>query len=462
MRNLLALALIVCLAVPGRAADISESTEGRNAASNSVGGDSRINLRRTAVVNVVEACRDAVVNVNTTTTIRQRFGPWDDDPFFRQFFGRPLERDVQRRSLGSGFIIHAAGYVVTNAHVVQDADQVQVNLADDKTLDAKVLVCDLEHDLAVLKIDPPPDEKLQAVTLGDSSDLMQGEPVIAIGNPLGYHHSISAGIVSATGRPLQVDPQHTLEGLIQTDAPINPGNSGGPLLNAYGQVIGINTAIRGDAQNIGFAIPVNNLRQLLPQLLSPLAISRVELGGELYEQHTITPPAHIETQLFWLDDKVARPAPVTAINGKPVHDIVEATVALLAIKPGDHIELSSDQGKSFTLEARAPQISDAQRLAQSILGLTPRAITAADRAKLKLGSATGLLIESVESRGPAAQAGLRQGDVLVQLGRYRLESLADLAALLSKVRGGEQADVYVIRDQQLGRARLQLRGGPVG
>ncbi|MCC6681329.1 MAG: trypsin-like peptidase domain-containing protein [Phycisphaeraceae bacterium] len=417
------------------------------------------NLRRTAVVDVVEACRQAVVNVNTTTTIRQRFGPWGDDPFFRQFFGRSLERDVQRRSLGSGFIIHPAGYVVTNAHVVQDADQVQVNLADDRTLDARVLACDLEHDLAVLKIDPPDDELLQAVTLGDSSDLMQGEPVIAIGNPLGYHHSISAGIISATGRPLQVDSQRSLEGLIQTDAPINPGNSGGPLLNAYGQVIGINTAIRGDAQSIGFAIPVNNLRQLLPQLLSPLAVSRVELGGELYEQRTISPPARIETQLFWLDDKIARPAPLTAINGRPVRDIVEATVALLAVKPGDRIELSDGQGQPVQLMARAPKISDAQRLAQSILGLTPRPITAADRAGLKLGTATGLLIESIEASGPAAQAGLRQGDVLVQLGRYRINSLEDLAALLSQVRGGEQADLYVIRDQQLGRARLVLRAG---
>jgi len=416
------------------------------------------NLRMTPAARVFQANRDAVVNVNTTKIVRQRFGPMIDDPVFRRFFQRRFERDVRRTSLGSGFIVHPAGYIATNAHVVAGADEVEVNLANDKTLKARVLASDIEHDVAILKVQPPDGATLKAVSLGDSSDLMQGEPAIAIGNPLGYEHTLTRGVISAVDRPLPIDASHKLRGLIQTDAPINPGSSGGPLFNAYGQVIGINTAVRGDAQNIGFAIPVNQFRALMPELLSPLAMNRVELGGRIVEQRKLAPPATIETTLRWEPDDEGgqgEPMVVTHIAGKRVRDTVEAAVALLAVGAGDRVTLRGPGG-AIELRATRPRVNDAQKLASRMMGMTPREPTPADRAQLELGSASGLLIESVRMGGPADKAGLRPGDLIVQLGRFRVDDLERLALLLSKARGGERAEMFVIRDGRIGRTRIEL------
>jgi serine protease Do len=225
-----------------------------------------VNLRKTVIVEVVAKTKDAVVNISTTKMIRERVSPFGQDPFFRQFDVGPMER-FSANSLGSGFIVHRDGYVVTNNHVIDHARQISVELDDGRKLPAQLISADPEADLAVLRIS---DKKpFPAIELGDSADLMIGEPAIAIGNPLGYSHSVSSGIVSALHRDLEDEQaQEKLKNLIQTDAAINPGNSGGPLLNAYGQVVGINTAIRSDAQNIGFAIPVNRLRDLIPELMS--------------------------------------------------------------------------------------------------------------------------------------------------------------------------------------------------
>jgi serine protease Do len=416
------------------------------------------NLRMTPTVKVFRAVRDSVVNVNTTQTVRQRFGFFNDDPFFRRFFGGPgVERE--RTSLGSGFIIHADGYIVTNAHVVDGADSVEVRLGDKTQLPARVLASDADHDLAVLRIDVPEGRTLEPVALGTSQDLMPGEPVIAIGNPMGYEHSVTTGIISALNRPLPLRRDHELQHMIQTDTPINPGNSGGPLLNAYGQVIGINTAIRGDAQNIGFAIPVDDLRKLIFDLLSPLALNRVDLGGRVVEKASIAPPANVAVQLQWQPDgEDVEPRPFDRINGQPVANIFDACIRLLQIKPGQTATLTQGDA-SFTLTARAPKISDAQRLAQAMMGLTPRELTSADRARLRIDFAGGLLVDSVARGGPAARAGLQPGDMIVQLGRYRIADLQDLAVLLDNAKGGMQADVYVVRQGRLGRVRIRLASG---
>ncbi len=424
-----------------------------------------VNLRETPTVKVVKRVRDAVVNINTTQTVRQPFGPFGNDPFFRRFYRGPMiERE--RTSLGSGFILHADGYIVTNAHVVTSADEVEVKLNNGSILPARVLAADAEHDLAVLRVDVPEGVKLQPVELGDSSDLMPGEPVIAIGNPLGYEHSVTTGIISATNRPLRVSRRLELTDLIQTDTPINPGNSGGPLLNAYGQVIGINSAIRGDAQNIGFAIPVNRMRELITELLSPLAVNRVDLGGQVIEHRTLLPPSTVKVTLKWQSsDKTQAPVPFDRIDGHPVANIVEAYVKLLSCSPGKTVTLSQGASK-VELVAKVPPISNAQRLAQDILGLTPRELTAADRARLKLATAKGVLIGSVDRGGPAQQAGLRKGDLIVQLGRYRIADMSDLAVLLGVIRRDAVGDIYVMRNGRLGRVRIKINApspsrGPV-
>ncbi|QNN21050.1 trypsin-like serine protease [Planctomycetales bacterium ZRK34] len=420
--------------------------------------DQPVNLRRTPVVRVFQENRDAVVNVNTATIVRQRFGLFGDDPFSRLFDVRPFERKVKRTSLGSGFIIHAEGYIVTNAHVVEGADDVEVILSSGRHLKAEVLAADAQQDLAILKVDPPVGVTLHPVTLGNASDLMIGEPVVAIGNPLGYEHSVTAGIVSATNRDLPFDQTWELKGLIQTDASINPGNSGGPLLNAYGQVIGITSAIRGDAQNIGFAIPVDRLRQLIPEMLSPLAIRQLDFGGEIIEQSRTEPPAKITTTLRWQAAGQTEPGDViTAIGDKPVRNIVDAYVSLLAYDDGDRVDLSNEFKKwTVTLHKASP--TDAQRVVRAMIGVEVRQPSAGDRAQLKLGRLEGVLITGVQRDGPADKAGLRRGDVIVQLGRHRISDESGLAVLLARAGAGVAADVFVVRDGRMGRTRLTLRG----
>ncbi|MDP7348694.1 MAG: trypsin-like peptidase domain-containing protein, partial [Phycisphaeraceae bacterium] len=241
-------------AVPGACAllltlIVTSHGDGHEAESRPV--DLAVN-RRTPVVRVFEQSRNAVVNISTTQIVQLR-DPLGFD-LFEQFFHMPRRRTFRRQSVGSGFVLHEAGYIVTNAHVVARTAERKVLFADERAFDAQVVALDHEHDLAVLKIDA--DGPLATLPLGTSHDLMVGETVIAIGNPLGLSDTVTAGVISAVDRELEFGDGKSFKGLIQTDASINPGNSGGPLLNILGDLIGVNTAMRGDAQNIGFAIPV--------------------------------------------------------------------------------------------------------------------------------------------------------------------------------------------------------------
>ncbi len=411
------------------------------------------NLRRTFVVKVVEANRDSVVNINTTQIIRQRF---DQDPFFRFFGGMPQQQDVKRTSLGSGFIVHASGVIVTNAHVVDGADEVEVIMADGSRLPAQILAADTQDDLAVLKIEAPANHKLRPVELGDSSDLMIGEPVIAIGDPLGFQHTVTTGVVSATNRVVQVSQEWKLTGLVQTDTAINPGNSGGPLMNAYGQVIGICSAIRGDAQNIGFAIPVGKLRELIPELMNPRAVNQVDVGGQLVEKTKVEPPAKLHTEVFWKPAGAATMEPITSINGVKVANIVEASVELLKCQKGQKLVLGGP-GANVEVLVKAAEMSNGQRLAKAVMGIEVRELSAAELAKMGGKKSAGLLITGVAATGPGADGGLKAGDVISQVGRYRITDLSSLAVLLGEIKDAVPADVFVIRKGQVGRARLTLR-----
>src|SRR5687768_953053 len=288
-----------------------------------------INLRRTVTVNVVQKTKDAVVYVNTSKMIRT--SPFGDDPFFRNLVP---PQNVQVTSLGSGFLIHEDGYCVTNNHVIDRAREIIVDLPDGRKLDADLVAADPDNDLAILRIKS--DKPLPYLELGDSADLMIGEPVIAVGNPLGFSHSVSTGIVSALHRKLE-DPRIKLEELIQTDAAINPGNSGGPLLNAYGQVIGINTAIRGDAQNIGFAIQVNRLRDLISSLLDPRQAAKIDLPIRWAERRKVTPPATVTSEVLSFAGE--KRLVVASINGARPRNIVDAYAMILKTKPGGDLNL---------------------------------------------------------------------------------------------------------------------------
>ncbi|MFP4253365.1 MAG: HhoA/HhoB/HtrA family serine endopeptidase [Halothece sp.] len=227
----------------------------------------------------VEKVGGAVVRIDTERTVTQT-NPFADDPFFRRFFGEDflpnMPRERRLRGQGSGFIIDSDGIILTNAHVVQQADQVSVNLKDGRTFDGQVLGADPVTDLAVIKVEG---HDLPTVPLGDSDQVKVGDWAIAVGNPLGLDNTVTLGIISTLSRPSSKVgiPDKRLD-FLQTDAAINPGNSGGPLLNDRGEVIGINTAIRADANGIGFAIPVNKAKEIYPRLAQGKRVSHPYIG----------------------------------------------------------------------------------------------------------------------------------------------------------------------------------------
>ena len=235
-------------------------------------------LGPSSVADMVEKASPAVVNIETTV-VGKSFGGSEffNDPFFRQFFGNDIviPRQNEQHGIGTGFIINEEGYVVTNQHVIDGASTITVNLNGNKKYQARVVGQDYELDLAVLKIDA--EEKLATLKLGDSDTMRVGEWVVAIGNPYGLDHTVTAGVVSAKGRPIQIE-NRVYKNLIQTDAAINPGNSGGPLLSTKGEVIGINTAVDAQAQGIGFAISINTAKEVLDELINKGKVIRPYIG----------------------------------------------------------------------------------------------------------------------------------------------------------------------------------------
>ena len=245
------------------------------------------------VSDVVNRVGDSVVRIDASRTVATNAPAMFNDPFFRQFFGSQMPNipnERTQRGLGSGFVVSSDGLILTNAHVVDGSDKVTVTLKDGRTFEGEVMGTDSFTDVAVIKIEP--EEELPAVSFADSETLQPGEWAIAIGNPLGLDNTVTTGIVSGTGRSsAQVGVADKRVSFIQTDAAINPGNSGGPLLNAKGEVIGINTAIIQNAQGLGFAIPINAARDIAEELIangrvehSFLGIQMVQLSPEIKQQ----------------------------------------------------------------------------------------------------------------------------------------------------------------------------------
>ncbi|MDH5211008.1 MAG: Do family serine endopeptidase [Betaproteobacteria bacterium] len=292
----------------------------------------------------------SVVNIFTSKEVRAQRNPLLNDPLFRRFFGDPFGDDVQRAaSLGSGVIVSPTGYILTNHHVVEAADEIEVALSDGKKLLAKVVGNDPETDLAVLRVDA---EQLPAIRFGQSDGLRVGDAVLAIGNPFGVGQTVTSGIVSALGRSgLHIN---TFENFIQTDAAINPGNSGGALVDAHGNLVGINTAIysrSGGSMGIGFAIPVSTAKMVLDQIVKSGTVTRGWIGVEVQE---ITPAV---AESFRLGDArgtiiagVLRGGPadragvkpgdlLTAINGAPVSDPQGMLNLVAALAPGSSAKM---------------------------------------------------------------------------------------------------------------------------
>jgi serine protease Do len=414
-------------------------------------------VRRTPVVDVFEASRDAVVNISSTEIVTQRSYS-GIDRFFDDMFdmpSRPRTRQYTRQSIGSGFVLHADGYIVTNAHVVRGTTDRKVTFANGEEYEAEIIALDVQRDLAVLKIDA--DHTLHTLPLGRSDDIMVGETVIAIGNPLGFEHTVTAGVVSAQGRDIQISREHALTNLIQTDASINPGNSGGPLLNVLGELIGINTAIRGDAQNIGFAIPVDQLREILPDLLDVERRQRIVSGVRV---GTLQSPVVLDVD----DDSPADKAGLRAgdiirtLNRAPVSEGVDYYIELIGHHAGDKLDMQVERNGrlvdlSYKLTPRPDP--DGRRLALEKLGIEVHPLPEDLVADLGLRRNVGLLVVNVEAGSPADNLGLQRRDVVLAIGRRYVTTLEDLGFQLEYLDAGDELDITILRvDRQRGKMKL--------
>jgi serine protease Do/serine protease DegQ len=404
----------------------------------------------------------AVVNISTKTKIEVAEHPLMRDPFFRHFFEIPnMPRQRESSSLGSGVIVDASnGYIITNNHVIDKADEITVTLNDARQLSAKLIGTDPESDIAVVKVEP---KNLTELPIADSSQLQVGDFVVAIGNPFGLGQTVTSGIVSALGRSgLGIEGY---EDFIQTDASINPGNSGGALVNLRGELVGINTAIlapNGGNVGIGFAIPSNMAAQIKNTLVEHGSVKRGQLGVNIQD---LTPDL---AQAFGL--KQAQGAVITAvqakspaakaglepgdivvaINDKPIKSSQEIrnTIGLLPV--GEEVKLEILRGgetQKIKAEIAAPKLvqEDGQKVHPKLAGLLLRNATSSD-------SAQGVLIEKIHTGSYAFQAGLRPGDAIVAANRQAVSSLDELKRatsgsrdLLLNIQRGDAAFMLVLR-----------------
>jgi Do/DeqQ family serine protease len=415
---------------------------------------------------MVKRVSPAVVNIATRGTIKEQPGrnPLLDDPFFRRFFdappnSKPHERQFQ--SAGSGVIVDAKnGYIITNHHVVENASEITITLLDNRTFSAKVIGSDEGADIAVLQAKQP---NLVAMAFGDSTKLEVGDYVVAIGNPFGLQHTVTAGIVSALGRS-GINPEAGgYEDFIQTDASINPGNSGGALVNLHGELIGINAAIlsrSGGNMGIGFAIPVNMVKSVMEQLIKYGQVKRGVLGVQLYD---VTPDIAKEFGLTEttgaLVAGVAQGSAaeragiktgdiITSLNGITMKSSGELRNAIGMLHVGDKVELSLlRDGKPRKVSASIAERTDAQSAPAAEIS---KGLDGAVLAETAEGD--GVLVKTVQDASAAAQAGLRPDDVIVGVGRTPvtgIKSLRDAAkgvsVLVLKVRRGSDTLLLPIR-----------------
>jgi serine protease Do len=401
--------------------------------------------RVTPLVELVRRSRDAVVNVAATQVMEVR------DPFF-DFFDTTSRRRMNTSSVGSGAIIHPAGYVLTNAHVVAQASELKVILADGTELPAEVVASMQEDDLAILKVTPR--APLSALPLGRSGDLMVGETVVAIGNPLGLQHTVTTGIVSALGRELELGKVKFTD-IVQTDAAINPGNSGGPLLNILGELVGVNTAIRGDAQNVGFAIPVNRVKARLPQLLGVKTRGRVQLGigwGPEQGQGAGVIIERVEPNSPAQRAKLQAGQVVTAIAGRRVPSLIDALVTTLEQPVGRPFALAvRDHGQGGEREVRVTveelPAPDGPALALAKFGVRLVELTDGDARRFGLRRRAGLRVTEVRRGSPAALAGLATDDIVLQLDRFGVPDAESLGLVLEQVKSGDEMWAVVVRSR---------------
>ena len=390
---------------------------------------------------VLEKVTPAVVNIAVLQKSPEQQNPMMRDPFFRRFFGLP-ERAEPQIAAGSGVIVDARnGYVITNAHVVKDAQEVLVTLKDNRRLPARLVGADAGTDIALLKVEGA---SLAEARWGDSDALEVGDFVLAIGNPFGLGQTVTSGIVSALGRSgLSMEGY---EHFIQTDAPINPGNSGGALINLKGELVGINSAIIGPAGGnvgIGFAVPAVMARAVMAQLIKFGEVRRGRLGismqdvtggegAQIAEVVASSPAAAAGLQ---------KGDVVTALNGRPVRGSAELRARLGVVPAGETVELQVRRGAETRLiKARIAELETRQAAGGQAVAELGGAMLANGQA----GGTRGVVVSTVEAGSPAFGHGLRSGDLIVGVNQRRVTSVAELANVL---RASERVTLNVLRGE---------------
>jgi serine protease Do len=425
--------------------------------------------------DLAEKVQSAVVNISTSKKLRgpgqmmpfPKFGPQDPfEDFFNKFFqeNQPSERD--QHSLGSGFIIDKNGTILTNSHVVSQADEIEVTLSDGRDFKAKIVGMDEKTDIAVIKINAKAD--LPTVTLGDSKIVRPGDWVMAIGNPFGLEHTVTVGVVSAKGRLIGGGP---FAKFIQTDASINPGNSGGPLFNIDGDVIGINTMIFAGGQGIGFAIPIDLAKQLLPQLMEKGSVSHGWLGVAIQK---ITPELAksfgLEKEKGALVTEVYGGSPaakaglmrgdvIIEYNGEKIEDPQDLSLNVGNTKPNTEAKIRVLRGgkeQEFSInigEQQAsvspremPERGEAAPGKSDSLGLVVRTITPQDAQELEVpANFRGIVVQRVEPDSAAQRAGVNSGDVVLEINDTGIQNIEDYEKAVKNLKQGNLVRLFIKR-----------------
>lgn len=403
--------------------------------------------------------KPSVVNIGTAKTVKPRrqfqrpFGsPFSNDPFddfFDSFLGDMHSRVYKQRSLGSGFIIEG-GYILTNNHVVTGADEIKVKLADNREFKAEIKGVDERLDLALLKIDAR--EDLPTAKLGDSDTIQVGEWVMAIGNPFGLAETVTVGIVSAKGRVIGSGPY---DDYIQTDASINPGNSGGPLFNIQGEVVGINTAIIAGGQGIGFAVPVNMAKSIIPQLKEKGKVTRGRLGVTIQSVTAdLAKSFGLSSQNGALVSGVVPESPaekggikagdiILEFDGKKIQEINELSRLVAATNVGKKVTIKivrDGKEKKVTVVIDVLKDSNGDELGESILdtlGLTVRELNKDLAVRFRTKESAGVVVTELKSDGSAQEAGITVGDVIKEVDGRKIETLKDYEKAVAAHKKGQ-------------------------
>ncbi|MFC1811833.1 DegQ family serine endoprotease [Thermodesulfobacteriota bacterium] len=386
-----------------------------------------------------------------------------DDPFqdfFDRFFGNGPQHEFKQRSLGSGFIIDQDGHIVTNNHVVENANEIEIKLNDGKSYTADIVGRDPSTDIALLKIEAK--RNLPFAKLGNSDDLKVGEWVVAIGSPFGLEHTITAGIVSAKGRVIGSGPY---DDFIQTDASINPGNSGGPLINMEGEVIGINTAIVAGGTGIGFAVPVNDAKGVIEQLKTKGEVTRGWLGVSIQDvSEEVSEYYHLKSKKGALVAEVFEGDPadlagikpgdiIIGVNNEEIESSRDLTSRIAAVSVGEIARIKVlRQGKTKTFKVKIAKREDKNVASRrhstetaGELGIRVSNITADMARRYKLSDKQGIAVVGVEPGSAGAQAGVRAGDVIKEVNHHAVNTVKAYQSVLGKIKKGKDIQLFIHR-----------------